>query len=207
MRYSRIPNETVKRLPAYLRIATLLLDEGKERVSSSELADFLGLNSAQIRKDFSYFGTFGTRGIGYETEKLIGQISKILKLNRPHKAVLVGFGNLGKAIVGYTDLGIYGFSIEAVFDNNPKKIGKKVDGIVIEDIVKLRSIQSKGIKMAILAITRRQAQQVTDSLVENGVRGILNFSRCHLDVPKNVKVISINIALDMARLPYYIPTA
>jgi len=205
MRYHRIPDETVKRLPVYLRGVTLLNRGGRATVSSMELAGLVGLNSAQIRKDFSYFGAFGTRGIGYDTEKLIKQISKILKLDGQRKAVLVGVGNLGSAIMAYADFGIYGFSIEAAFDNDTKKIGKKVNGIAIEDIAKLKSIRPRKIQMAILAITSKQAQQVADNLVSNGIKGILNFSLCHIEVPKNVKVISIDIALDMARLPYYMP--
>ena len=202
----RVPDETVKRLPVYLREVTLLLNEGKKKVSSNELAEFLEVNSAQIRKDLSYFGTFGTRGVGYDTLKLTKQISKILKLNKQHKVVLVGVGNLGTAIMAYAGLGVYGFSIEAAFDNDTRKIGKKVNRIVIEDIAKLRSIRSKRIQMAVLAVTSEQAQQVADDLVSNGIKGILNFSPCRIEVPKNVKVVSIDIALDMARLPYYIST-
>lgn len=188
-----------------MRGATLLLEEGKENVSSSELAKFLGLNSAKIRKDISYFGKFGTRGVGYNTLKLIKQISKILKIDKQHKAVLVGVGNLGKAIMAYTGFAVYGFSIEAAFDSDTKKIGTKVNGIVVEDITKLESMRSEKIQMAILTVNCEQAQQVADSLVSNGVKGILNFSPCQIEVPRGVKVISIDIALDMARLPYYIP--
>ena len=183
----------------------MLLDESKKKVSSSELAEFLGLNPAQIRKDFSHFGIFGTRGVGYDTLKLTKQISKILKLNKQHKAVLVGVGNLGTAIMAYTGFSVYGFSIEAAFDNDTRKIGKKVNGIVIEDIAQLQSIRSKKIQLAVLAVTSEKAQQVTDSLVSNGIKGVLNLSPYHIEVPKNVKVISIDIALDIARLPYYIP--
>ena len=126
MRYYKIPDETVKRLPVYLRGAVLLLKEGKKKVSSSELAEFLGLNPAQIRKDLSYFGTFGTRGVGYDTLKLTKQISKILGVNKQHKAVLVGVGNLGKAIMAYSGFAVYGFFIKAAFDSDTKKIGKKL---------------------------------------------------------------------------------
>ncbi|MDD5134337.1 MAG: redox-sensing transcriptional repressor Rex [Phycisphaerae bacterium] len=205
MRHYRIPDETVKRLPVYLRGAVLLLKDGKKSLSSGELAGFIGASPAQIRKDFSYFGAFGTRGVGYDTPKLIKQISKILKLNKRHKAVLVGIGNLGTAIMVYTGFSIYGFSIEAAFDNDAKKIGKKINGITIEDIAKLRTIRAKKIQIAILAVTSGQAQRVAESLVNNGIKGILNFSPCRLEVPKNIKVISIDIALDMARLPYYMP--
>ena len=183
-----------------------MLKKGKKKVSSGELADFLGLNSAQIRKDFSHFGILGTRGVGYDTAKLTKQISKMLKLDKRHKAVLVGVGSLGSAITGYVGFSLYGFSIVAAFDKDKRKIGKKVKGIVIEDIAKLRSIRAKKIQLAVLTVTGDKAQEVTDRLVENGIKGILNFSPRHIEVPKNVKVISIDIAFDMARLPYYIPT-
>lgn len=203
MRYHKIPDETVKRLPRYLRAAVLLRRGGKKKLSSSELAEFIGSNSTQIRKDFSYFGSFGTRGVGYDTQKLIKQISKILKLDGQREAILIGVGNLGSAILAYEGFSIYGLLIKAVFDNNLRKIGKKLNGLVIEDIAKLKSIRPKKIKMAILTVPSNQAQHVTDKLVDNNIRGILNFTSCRIEVPRKVKVVSIDIALDMARLPYY----
>ena len=176
---------------------------GKNKLSSSELAEFIGSDSMRIRKDFSYFGSFGTRGVGYDTQQLIKQISKILKLNGQREAVLIGVGNLGSAVLDYEGFSIYGLHIKAVFDNNVKKIGKKLNGIVIEDIAKLKAIRPKKIKMAILAVPSDQAQQITDKLVDNNIKGILNFTSCRVDVPKNIKVVSIDIALAMARLPYY----
>ena len=203
MRYHKIPDETVKRLPVYLRAVVLLDRGGKKTLSSGELAEFIGFNSTQIRKDFSYFGTFGTRGVGYDTQKLIEQISRILKLDGQHKAILVGIGNLGSAILAYEGFSIYGFDIKAVFDNNAAKIGEKLNGLVVEDIAELESIRPKKISMAILAVPSDQAQQVADKLIGNGIRGILNFTSCRIEVPRDVKVVSIDIALDMARLPYY----
>lgn len=203
MRYHKIPDETVKRLPIYLRAAVLLDKDGKKKLSSSELADFIGLSPTKIRKDFSYFGPFGTRGVGYDTQKLIRRISKILKLDGQRKAVLIGAGNLGSAILAYEGFSIYGFRIEAVFDNNAEKIGKKLNELVIEDIAKLKAIRPRKIDMAILAVPRDQAQQVADQLVENNIKGFLNLTSRRIKVPKNVKVVSIDIALDMARLPYY----
>ena len=181
----------------------MLDKDGKKKLSSSELADFIGLSPTKIRKDFSYFGPFGTRGVGYDTQKLIRRISKILKLDGQRKAVLIGAGNLGSAILAYEGFSIYGFRIEAVFDNNAEKIGKKLNELVIEDIAKLKAIRPRKIDMAILAVPRDQAQQVADQLVENNIKGFLNLTSRRIKVPKNVKVVSIDIALDMARLPYY----
>lgn len=206
MRYHKIPDETIKRLPTYLRAAVLLHRDGKKKLSSTDLGEFIGLNSTRIRKDFSYLGAFGTRGIGYDTEKLIEKISKILKLDKQRKAILIGTGNLGSAILAYDGFSIYGLCVKAAFDNNVKKIGKKINGLVIKDIAKLKYIRSRKIGMAILTVPSGQAQQVTDKLVDNNIKGILNFTSCRIEVPKKVKVISIDIALDMARLPYYIST-
>ncbi len=205
MRYHKIPDETIRRLPIYLRGLLFLSEQGQQSVSSRRLADFLGVNPWQIRKDFSYFGGFGTRGVGYDTTKLIKQINKILKLNVVRKAALVGVGNLGSAVLAYTGFEIYGFNIVATFDSDPKKIGRKVKDITIEDVSNVRTLKKRKIDIGIIAVPRDAAQQVADSLVEAGVKGILNFSPCYVTVPKKVKVITIDIAMDLARLPYYMP--
>ena len=203
MRYSKIPDEAVRRLPIYLRGLLFLAEQGQQSVSSRNLADFLGVNPSQIRKDFSYFGDFGTPGVGYKTEKLIKQIKKILKLDVVQKTTLIGVGNLGSAVLAYPGLGIYGLDIVAAFDNNAKKIGKKIGNLTIEDVSKLRSLRKRKIDLAIIAVPADAAQKTADALVKAGVKGILNFSPCYITVPKRVKVISIDIAMDLARLPYY----
>lgn len=205
MRYHKIPDETIRRLPLYLRGLLSLLEEGQQSVSSRNLADFLGVNSWQIRKDFSYFGAFGTPGVGYNIEKLVKQVKKILKLDVVQKAALVGVGNLGLAVLAYPGFRIYDFNIAAAFDTDPKKIGRKINNIRIEDASNLRTLKKRKISLAIIAVPRESAQQTADTLVKAGVRGILNFSPCHITVPKKVKVITIDIAMDLARLPYYMP--
>ncbi len=205
MRYRKIPDETIRRLPIYLRGLLFSAKPADKIISSQQLADFLSINPAQIRKDFSYFGSFGTPGVGYNVEKLIKQISKILKLNVRHKAALVGAGNLGRAILAYPGFKIYGFDITAIYDNDPKKIGKKIENITIEDVSNLTLLKKQKFNLGIIAVTREAAQKIADTLVNAGIRGILNFSPCHIDVPKKVKVITIDIAMDLARLPYYIP--
>ncbi len=206
MRYYRIPDETVRRLPIYLRGLLFLAEQGQQNISSRKLADFLGVNSWQIRKDFSYFGAFGTRGVGYSIEKLIKQINKILKLDVGHKAALVGVGNLGSAVLIYPGFKTYGFDIAAAFDTNPKKVGRKIRNITIEDVSNLQTLKKRKPNLAIIAVPRDAAQQTADSLIKAGVKGILNFSPCYLTVPRKVKVITLDIAMDLARLPYYIPT-
>lgn len=205
MRYSKIPNETVRRLPVYLRGLALMSRQGLSSVSSSKLADFVSVNPWQIRKDFSYFGDFGTRGVGYDIENLARQIKKILKLDTMRKTALVGVGNLGSAIMAYTGFGTYGFQITAAFDNDPAKIGRKMNDVTVENISMLDTLGNRQMDMAIIAVPEQAAQDVADALVRAGIKGILNFSPRRIVVPKKIKVITIDIATDLARLPYYIP--
>jgi redox-sensing transcriptional repressor len=205
MRYHKIPDETVRRLPVYLRGAMHLSQQGLESISSRHLADFLGVKPWQIRKDFSYFGDFGTPGVGYHLESLIKQINKILRLDAGQRAVLVGVGNLGSALLAFPGFGMYGFEIAAAFDVDKRKIGCRRGGIVIGDIAKLRNVRRRGIALGIIAVPEKATQAVADALVDAGIKGILNFSPRYIAVPKRVKVITIDIAMDLARLPYYMP--
>jgi len=204
MRYHRIPDESVRRLPLYLR-ALLFATHDRESISSGALADVVGVNSWQIRKDFSYFGELGTRGVGYNIEKLKKHIRKILKLDVLHKAVLVGAGKLGSAVLLHRGFSVYGFDITAVFDNDPKKIGRKLGDTVIQSVSSLHTLKRRNIDVGIIAVPGDVAQQTVDALVKTGVKGILNFSPSYISVPKKVKVLTIDIAMDLARLPYYMP--
>ncbi len=207
MRYHKIPDETIRRLPIYLRGLLSSSEQGQERVSSKDLADFLGVSPWQIRKDFSYFGDFGTRGVGYKTEKLTKEIKKILKLDAAHKVALVGVGNLGSAVLAYPGFRPYGLEIAAAFDTDTRKIGKKLGGVVVEDISKIGTLRRRKVDLGIIAVPLGAAQETANALVKAGVKGILNFSPCHIAVPKKVKVITIDIAMDLARLPYYVPAS
>ncbi|MHC4365526.1 MAG: redox-sensing transcriptional repressor Rex [Planctomycetota bacterium] len=207
MRYHKIPDETIRRLPIYLRGLLSSSEQGQANISSRGLADFLGVTPWQIRKDFSYFGDFGTRGVGYDTENLAKQIKKILKLDVVRKVALVGAGNLGSAVLAYEGFGTYGLEVAAVFDTNAEKIGQKIEDVVIEDASNLRTLKSRKIYLAIITVPREAAQETADALVEAGVKGILNFSTCYITVPKRVKVLTIDIAMDLARLPYYMPAS
>jgi len=206
MRYHKIPDETIRRLPIYLRGLLFLSEEGQQNVSSHDLADFLRANPGQIRKDFSYFGDFGTRGVGYKVEHLIKQIRKILKLDVVHKAALVGVGNLGSVVLAYQGFKVYGFDITAAFDIDSKKIGKKVNNIAIENVSNIQTLKKRKIDIGIITVPRAAAQETADALVKAGVKGVLNFSPCYITVPKKVKVLTIDIAMDLARLPYYMPS-
>ena len=205
MKQKRIPDETIRRLPVYLRGIMFLIEGGQLSISSKELADYVGVNSSQIRKDFSYFGDFGVRGVGYDIKKLCIEIKSILKLDVKQKAALVGVGNLGSAILSYSGFSLYGFELAAAFDNDPDKIGKKIGDVKILDISKLAIIKKENIRHGIIAVSRNDAQEIADILVRNGVTGILNFSPCYIMVPKKVKVMTIDIAGYLARMPYYAP--
>lgn len=205
MRYGRIPDEVIQRMSSYLRALVGLSGDNVETASSAELADLLRIESNQIRKDLSYFGAFGIPGVGYKVDMLLGKVKEILRLKKTHEAALVGFGNLGSALLGYTGFAVYGFEIVAVFERDERKVGKQVYGITINDVSRLEILRRKQIVFSILAVPAADAQETCDELVNVGVRGILNFAPCRLDVPKGVKVISIDIAADLARLPYYLP--
>ncbi len=205
MKYHKIPDESVRRLPIYLRVLLLLSEQGRKNISSHDLADLLGFNHWQIRKDFSYFGSFGTPGTGYNTEKLIRQIRKILKLDVVHKAALVGVGNLGSAVLRYPGFGMFGFNIVAAFDNDPKKIGRQVGDITIEDVSNIQALQQRKIDLGIITVPCEAAQETFNKLIAAGIKGILSFSPCYKTGHKKVKVITIDIAIDLARLPYYMP--
>jgi redox-sensing transcriptional repressor len=207
MRYHKIPGEAVRRLPIYLRGLLSLTEQGTKNISSHNLADFLGVNHWQIRKDFSYFGGFGTPGMGYDVDRLIKEIRKILKLDLVHKAALVGVGNLGSAVLAYPGFRIYGFEIVAAFDNDPKKIGKKIANITVENVSKIQTLQKRKIDLGIITVPCEAAQETLDALVKAGVTGILSFSPCHKTSRKKLKVITIDIAMDLARLPYYMPAS
>lgn len=204
MRYHRVPDETIKRLPIYLRRAIQLSKAGVRCVSSTELASFLGITPWQIRKDLSYFGGFGTRGVGYNVENLVSQIREILRLNVVRKAALVGVGNLGSAILSYPGFNKYWLEIAAAFDIDKKKVGKKLNDLVVEDISRLGTLKGRGINLGIIAVPGEVAQDVADALIKVGIKAILNFAPQYIEAPKRVKVITIDIALYLARLPYYV---
>jgi redox-sensing transcriptional repressor len=192
-------------LPVYLRGLLFTSEQGMENISSQSLGDLVGVNAWQIRKDFSYFGELGTRGVGYSVEKLTAQIKKILKLATVQRAALVGVGNIGSAVLAYSGFAKYGLNIAAAFDVDSKKVGKKIENVFVQDISNLRRLKKQKIKFGIIAVPRQAAQDTADKLVKAGIKGILNFSPCHIVVPKKIKVITIDIAMDLARLPYYMP--
>jgi len=205
MRYHRVPDETVQRLPFYLRGVLQLSEQGVESISSRRFAEHIGIHSWQIRKDLSYFGDFGKPGVGYKLSSLTKHITRILKLQVNHLVALVGVGNLGSALLAYSGFATYGLKIAAAFDSDSAKIGTKQGGIEIQDISDLYELTTRGIDLGIIAVPASAAQGVADALTRAGVRGIMNFSPQRLVTPPRIKLIAIDIAMDLVRLPYYMP--
>ena len=203
MRYQKVPDETVKRLPRYLRALLFLQQNGISNIPSHKLAEYVQLNPPQIRKDLSYFGAFGKRGIGYSVETLSEKIRGILNLNTMQKTVLIGAGRLGTAIASFGGFERYGFDIAEIYDNSSEKVGKKIGDITVKDVANLNDISERNIKLAIISTPPHSAQEIAQTLVENGVTGILNLSSCYLNVPKRVKVRTIDLAMELGMLPYY----
>jgi redox-sensing transcriptional repressor len=203
MRYQKVPDETIRRLPRYLRALLFLQQSKVENVSSQKLADYVQLNSTQIRKDLSHFGAFGKRGTGYNVVSLSDTIRDILKLNKQQKTVLVGAGRLGTAIASFPGFERYGLDISAIYDNSESMIDKKIGDTAVKNINRLADIKRSKIKMAIIATPPEAAQETADILVLNGVSGILNLSSCYLKVPSRVKVRTIDLAMELIMLPYY----
>ena len=205
MATTEVPDIVIGRLPIYLRALTLMDDAGHEFTSSQELGQKLGIGSAQIRKDLSHFGEFGKQGTGYEIKYLREQISKILHVDRDWAVALVGFGDLGQAIAHYAGFAAEGFHIRAIFDNDPSKIGQEVNTQVVQDITLLSEyITEQKIKIAIVAVPASVAQEVTDKLVQAGVKAILSYAPITLSIPDSVRVQYIDPVVHLQRMTYYL---
>ena len=203
---SSVPDIVVGRLPLYLRALTQMAASGKEITSSQELGERLGISSAQIRKDLSQFGEFGKQGTGYNITYLTDQVRRILKVDRIWDVALVGLGDLGRAIAHYGGFVDRGYRIVTVFDNDPSKIGTQVGPFTVEDSSRLvELVRTRRITVAMLAVPRDSAQDVTDRLVEAGVHAILCYAPTSIQVPKGVHVQYIDPVLHMQRMTYYLP--
>lgn len=181
-----------------------LAKEGTKTVSSYRIAEVCHVNPSIIRKDFSYFGDFGTRGVGYNVNDLMQKIRNILNLDPAKKVTLVGVGNIGKALLLYSNFESEGFKIVMAFDNQPSKIGRKINHVTIEDVANLEDrIQSENIQLVILAVPESVAPVIAQRLARVGVNAILSFAPCQLAMPNNVKVTCVDLSTEMARLVYY----
>jgi len=200
-----MPRKTIYRLSIYLRCLARLRENGIGTVSSEALAKAAGVKSTQLRKDLAYFGTFGTRGLGYDVSELSQKISGELGTSRLQPVVLVGVGHLGLALISYRGFEKEGFEIIAAFDTEPtrrrdKKITQPILGL--DDLPKF--IAEHGVKMAILSVPVAVAQEMANKLIECGVMGILNFAPIVLAVPEDVMVNNVNLAIELENLSYFI---
>lgn len=199
----RISDSTIYRLSKYYHLLGRLADEGVKTISSKELAKRQRLTPAQVRKDLSFFGAFGTRGLGYPVTELREKIGEIIGLDRRWNVAVVGVGNIGSALIGFKEFPRKGFDIKAVFDNDQRKIGSKHKGIRVSDIKNLRQeLHEKDINLVVLCVPGSVAQEVTDEVVAAGVKAILSFAPTHLTTPDDVFVRTEDMAMEMEYLTY-----
>ncbi len=200
-----IPNPAVRRLSLYLRQLEAFQRKERRTISSKQLGESLGLTDAQVRKDLAYFGQFGHPGIGYRVEDLIAQVRKILGTDKTWNVLLVGAGNLGRALMAYKGFEKKGFRLAAVFDADPAKIGKKQGPFPIQPLSELAAtIQSKNIRLGIIAVPADHAQDVADQLVGAGLRGILNFAPVSISVPSDVALTAVDLAVQLEQLSFQV---
>jgi redox-sensing transcriptional repressor len=203
-----IPDATVSRLPMYHRSLLSLTARGVLLVSSEELAEASGVSSAKLRKDLSFLGSYGTRGVGYEVEFLLYQIARALGLTQVWPVVIVGIGNLGNALAGYPGFASRGFSVVGLFDTDPARVGETVTvagkEIVVSDISKLpQVVLSSGASIGVIATPETAAQEVCDVMVRNGITSILNFAPVLIEVPAGVDVRRVDLATELQILAFH----
>lgn len=199
----RIADSTVRRLSAYLRFLEDFEQRGLTTISSEELAKRGGTTSAQVRKDLSFFGSFGKRGLGYSVPELAGRLREILGLGREWRVVIVGAGKIGAALAQYRGFRQRGFIILAAYDNNPDKVGRKLDGVAVRDIDQLeRDVQREHPDIVVLTVPGEEAQRVVDRVVRAGVKAILNFAPTQLHAPPDVALKTVNMAMELEGLSF-----
>ncbi len=202
---STIPGIIVGRLPIYLQALEHMQRRGVLSTSSQELGENIGISAAQIRKDLSQFGEFGKQGKGYSVDFLVEQLRAILKVDRIWDMVVIGAGNLGRAIAHYGDFQKHGFRVAMIFDNDPQRIGEKIEGFVVQDMENLVPlVRQANVKIATLTVPGAAAQTVTDALVQAGIKSILNYAPISLNVPPEVHVQYVDPVIYLQRMAYYL---
>lgn len=199
-----IPDASVARLPVYLRALVDMAERGTHTVSSEALAAAAAVNSAKIRKDLSYLGSYGTRGVGYDVEYLIHQISRELGLTQDWAVCLVGIGNLGQALANYGGFAQRGFRVAALLDSDETLVGQRIAGIEVSHVDDMeRIVKEEEISIGIVAVPGPAAQEVADRLVASGVSSILNFAPAVLAVPENVSLRKVDLSIELQILSFY----
>jgi redox-sensing transcriptional repressor len=199
-----IPEATVARLPVYLRCLLELSPTDVTTISSERLAERCGVNAAKVRKDLSHLGSYGTRGVGYDVEVLLAQISRELGLTQDWPVAIVGLGNLGHALANYRGFSARGFRIVALFDADPSRVGEKIDGTNVRHIDDLAAVAKETpIAIGVIAVPAASAQTVADRLVDAGVVSILNFAPTVLTVPERVTLRKVDLSIELQILSFY----
>ena len=199
-----IPEATVARLPVYLRALTTLAENGTATCSSEELAAAAGVNSAKLRKDLSYLGSYGTRGVGYDVDYLRYQIAREIGVTQDWPVVIVGIGNLGHALANFSGFRSRGFRVVALLDADPRRRGEQVAGIDVRDFADLDPIvREHGVAIGVIATPASAAQDVADAMVAAGISSILNFAPTVISVPEGVDVRKVDLSIELQILAYH----
>jgi len=200
-----IPNPAVRRLSLYLRQLESFKRKDRRTISSKQLGESLGLTDAQVRKDLAYFGQFGHPGIGYRVDELITKVKQILGTDKTWNVLLVGAGNLGRALMSYRGFDAKGFRLAAVFDNDPNMVGRKFGAFTIQPTTELEdTVRRLNIRLGIITVPADHAQDVADELVTAGLRGLLNFAPVSLTVPPYVAMNSVDLAVQLEQLSFQV---
>ena len=200
-----IPNPAVRRLSLYLRQLEAFKRKDRRTISSKQLGESLGLTDAQVRKDLAYFGQFGHPGIGYKVDDLIGEVRRILGTDKTWNVLLVGVGNLGRALMAYRGFASKGFQLVAVFDNDQSKVGKRQATFTVLPLSDLQpTIRAQNIKLAMIAVPADVAQDVADQLIEAGIRGLLNFAPVSITVPPHIALNAVDLAVQLEQLSFQV---
>jgi len=201
---SKIPRVVIERLPRYYRYFDWL-DNQMEKISSKRLGELMGASASQVRLDLSYFGDFGQQGYGYNIKKLKQDLTNILRINTQTNIIIIGVGNVGRALTRYRTFSRAGFDLNALFDNDPSIIGEKINGIKVRDVKDLKNyVENNNISIAIIAVPKEAANEVSGILLKSGIKGILNFAPIDLNLPENIPVENIHIIDKILALSFMI---
>lgn len=195
---TRLSDATINRIPLYLRALQELKEKDWRIISSNDLADLVGVQPAQLRKDLSYLGEFGTRGVGYDISHLKGQLSNRIGLTKKWSIAVIGAGRLGQALIRYQEFKKHDLDIRAVFDNDPSKIGKKIENKYILDVSEIKDVvKEEGIQIGIITTPAESAQLAAKLLVDAGIIAILNFASTSIEVPEEVQVRHVDLSVEL----------
>ena len=205
MEEKEISQAVIGRLPRYFRYLGELKDQGVERISSQDLSELMRVTASQIRQDFNNFGGFGQQGYGYNVEYLYSEIGRILGLDMQHNFIIIGAGNLGRALGNYLNFERRGFIFRGIFDRNPELVGMEVRGVPVRPMEEIESfIRENQIDIAVLTIPKTSAESVAERLVQTGIRAIWNFAHVDLNVPEGIEVENVHLSDSLMKLSYNI---